>query len=192
MREGRRNPLELFVRKFLTIDEASKEHTRMQWIGSDVAVLVASLHGPPVARAERAELPSARDSRGAAVLLCAVNPVGILIVGGDVVKLAVRLVVPGTPRFAAVQCNDGALIATQNHALRLVGVDPQFVIIVAVGCAPQSRKGFPAVARLIKRSVRDIDAIRIFRINGYFAEVPPSSPSALLVRNALPVLPAIV
>ena len=61
---------------------------------------------------EHPELASAGHGRGAAVLLRAVNPVRELVVGGYVVKLAVRLIVPGTPSFAAVERDDGALIRT--------------------------------------------------------------------------------
>ncbi len=48
--------------------------------------------------------------RSAAILLRTIDPVGKLIVHRHVIKLRSWLVVPGTPRLAAVQSNDSALI----------------------------------------------------------------------------------
>ena len=81
----------------------------------------------------------------AGILLRAVDAIGKAVVGNDVVELAGRLVVPRTPGRAAVQGDQRALVDTEDAAVRIGGVDPQDVEIVAGGIALDRNKGAAAV-----------------------------------------------
>ncbi len=102
----------------------------MQRVGSDVTVFFSS-HGMPIAKGDFAPIAAAGGSGGAALLLSAVNPVGKLIVGDDVIELRGRLVVPGTPRSASIDADRCALIAREQNDLRILGIDPDGVIVIA-------------------------------------------------------------
>src|SRR5258707_6016430 len=99
-------------------------------------------------------LASAGSSRRSAVLLRAVNPIRKLIVRSHVIELPSRLVVPTAPCFAAIARNHRALIVPQDHPLRLVRIDPQFVIVVAAWFAPEPTERFPAGAPAIQPRIR--------------------------------------
>ena len=75
----------------------------VQRIGNNVAELVAA-HRVPVHEGDLAVVAAAQRAHRPAVLLRAVDPVGIAIVGGEMIDLAGRLVVPGTPRFCRRPC----------------------------------------------------------------------------------------
>ena len=78
-------------------------------IGRDVAVFLDA-DGVPLAERDPAVVAAALHARGSALLLPAAHAIGKRVVGADVVELRGRLVVPGAPRVAAVDRNDGALI----------------------------------------------------------------------------------
>ncbi len=141
---------------------------------------------------QRTEFTSAGRSYGVAVLLRSIDPIGKSIVGDNMIKLAGGLVVPGTPRFTGTARDDGALIAAHDHSQRLVGIDPQFVIVVAAGSALPRVEGDAAVGRFVGGGVRDVHCIGIFGIDAEFTEIPAALPDAAVVRNTLPVLRAIV
>src|SRR5260370_5385668 len=103
----------------------------IEWVGLDVTVFAAGLDGTPVVRVQRRIQTPAGRGGGAAVLLRAVDPVRKTAVGDDVVELARGLVVPRTPRLAAVHGDNGALIAAEHHALRFIGINPQEMVVVA-------------------------------------------------------------
>src|SRR2546430_12710018 len=50
------------------------------------------------------------------------------------------LVVPRTPRHTAVARHDGPLVAAENHTPGLIGINPQFVVVVATGRPLERRK----------------------------------------------------
>src|SRR2546422_3151002 len=157
-------------------DRSAVHGVGIKWVGLDIAVFAAGLDGAPVVKAQgRIQTPAGRGG-GTAVLLRAVDPVGKTVVGDDMVELAGGLVVPRTPRLAAVHGDDGALIAAENHALRFIGINPQKMIIVAAGRAFDGREALPAIARTIERSVGHINCVRIFRGHGDIAKVPATPP----------------
>src|SRR6202140_5656727 len=90
-------------------------------------------------------LTAARGCRRSAVLLRAVNPIRKSAVHSHVIELPRRLVVPTAPSLAAVSRDHRALVASQNHALWLVGGEPPFMIIVAPSVAPAHPSFFPAL-----------------------------------------------
>ena len=80
---------------------------------------------------------------------------GKCVVGGDVIELRRRLVEPGAPRRAAVQRDDGALIGDGDDDVRVVGVDPRTLVVLAAGRALERRPRRAAVDGLARDDVGD-------------------------------------
>ena len=103
-----------FLRLSGALDEAldfsAEEDARMQRIGNDVAVFLRA-GGVPIALRDCAPIAAAAHARRTALLLAAADPIWKPVVGGNVVHLRRRLVVPGTPRAAVIDRNRRALIA---------------------------------------------------------------------------------
>src|SRR5437899_2821494 len=115
------------------------------------------------------------------VLLRAGDPVRKAIIGGDVINLRRRLVVPGAPGRSAVYGYDPALIAADNHPLWIVGIDPELMIIVAAGCTLDRRPCLAGIGRSIHALIHYVQSVRVFRIDGNLFEVPAAVPDALVV-----------
>ena len=127
---------------------------------------------------------AARHADGAAVLLRAGQPVGKAVVGGDVIELRGRLVVPGAPGLRAVDGHDRALVAGDGDARGIVGRDPHLVIVVAAGRRLDRRApGAPAVGRLVDAGVGHVDDVGVLRIDGDLGEVPAAPPDARVRRH---------
>jgi len=139
-------------------------------VGSDVTKLEAA-NREPVAIGDYAIVAAAWDGGGAAILLRGVGNVGKLVVGDDVIELASGLVEPIAPGFAAVEADSGALIDAENHALRILRIDPENVIVIASGSAFECREGFTAVERAIRGGLHRVDRVRIARIDVNAADV---------------------
>ena len=110
-------------------------------------------------------LPAAGNADRAALLLPAVDPVGELIVGRDVVQLRGRLVVPGAPGPAAVDRDDGPLVRGEEHDVGLQRVDPDPLVVVAAGRALDRRPRLAAVVRSIRGDVADKDDVGVRRVH---------------------------
>src|SRR5713226_909524 len=108
------------------------------------------------------------------------------------IELRRRLVVPGTPSLTAVARHDRALVAAQNHPPRLIGINPEFVVVVSTRRASECGECLPSVMRLVSRGVRHVHRVGIFGIHADFTEVPSALPDAPVIRNALPALPTVV
>src|SRR5439155_15841815 len=126
-------------------------------IGRGVAALAAGAERLPVAHRDAREASARADADGAAVLLRARHPVGKRTVGRDPVDLRRRLVQPRAPRRMireAVDADDGALIAAEDHAIPIVGRNPQLVVVVAARRALERlAEGPPAVARAVDAGI---------------------------------------
>ena len=83
--------------------------------------------------------PRLCDAAEPLFLLPAAHAVGKRVVGAHVVELRRRLVVPGAPGVAAVDGDDRALVAGEQHDRRVVGVDPDAVVVVAARRAAERR-----------------------------------------------------
>ncbi len=112
-------------------------------INSDVAVLEHAGQAP-IAKRDFAVIASAFRGDASGFLLCAVNPVGETIVGGDVIELRGGLVVPTAPGIAAIHADGRALVGGNGNDLRIFGADPDALVIVAAGRALPAHKVFPA------------------------------------------------
>ena len=104
------------------------DDVRIARVGNDVAAFAAA-DGVPIARRSLAVIAARANADGRVVLLRAVDAVLKIVVGGDVVELRGRLVVLRGPVFAAVDADGGAAVVAVDHAICVVGIDPQGVMI---------------------------------------------------------------
>src|SRR5208282_5960779 len=89
----------------------------------------AAADSVPIAGENCAVVAARADADGRVVLLRAVDAVLKIVVGGDVVELRGGLVVLRGPVFAAVDADGGAAVVAVDHAIRVVGIDPESVMI---------------------------------------------------------------
>ena len=143
-------------------DLAAVNQVGMQRIGRDVSVFFDA-DRMPVAKSDFATVAAAGGAGRAAFLLAAVDPVGKLVVGDDVIELRGRLVVPGAPGFAAVDGDGRALIGGEDNDFGILGIDPDGVVVVAAGSAFDGGEGCAGVGGAVGGSVGDIDDVLIFR-----------------------------
>src|SRR5262249_36252137 len=163
----------------------------MKGIRCDVAIFF-NADGTPFAKGYLSVRPSTRDTCRAALLLPSVDPVGELVVGDDVIKLGGRLVVPGTPGFAAVHRDQSALITGQENDGRVFRVDPNRVIVVSTGRAFDGGKCLARVSGSVGGSIGDINNVFDFRVDFDFGEIVSSPPESAFVVNSLPTLAGII
>src|ERR1019366_3343529 len=109
----------------------------IQRIGRDEGIFKAA-DGKPILREDFAVIAATENAGGPAVLLRRIDAIRECIVAGDVIELPGRLVVPGTPTLAAIHADDGALVHSQNHARRIVRIDPEGVEVVPAGSSDVS------------------------------------------------------
>src|SRR5262249_16645726 len=102
--------------------------------------------GKPVAIRNLAVVAAVGHHDGAAVLLRSIGVIRKLVIRGDVVQLARRLVEPIGPGGSSVQTDDCTLVRADNHAIGTVGSDPQNMMVFAAGRATPRDKRLAAVA----------------------------------------------
>src|SRR6185369_6477210 len=107
----------------------------------------------PVAEGDGAVIAAAENVNAAAILLRAVNVVREIVVNRHVIELRSRLIEPGAPGDAAVNAYARALVAAKNHALRVAGIDPEGVIVVAARRAFDGSESFSCIGGAINRDV---------------------------------------
>jgi len=105
---------------------------RIARVGNDVAAFAAA-HGVPIALEDRSVIAARANAERRVVLLRAVDAILKVVVGGDVVKLRGRLIVLRSPVFAAVDADGGAAVVAVDHAIGIVGIDPESVIVAMGG-----------------------------------------------------------
>src|SRR5207253_3578462 len=94
--------------------------------------------------------------------------------------------------LAAVDRNDRALIGSEEDGPRIVGIDPEAVVVVAAGRAAERRPRLPAVDRFPGDDVRDVDDVRILRIGADLVEVAVASPQPRVVVQAPPARAGVI
>src|SRR5581483_346797 len=112
----------------------------------------------PILTSNDAIIVVALDGYGGVVLLRAVNVVGPAVVGDHVVELRCGLVVFRAPGLAVIGGDGSAAIVAVNHALRIVGINPQAVMI-AMRRGKQVESP-AAIGRAEHPGVEQIDRIR--------------------------------
>src|SRR6266404_768561 len=158
----------------LTIRAAAIDDIRVGWIGSDVTAL-SRAGWMPVTESDGAIIAAADDIDAAAILLRAVNVVWEFVVHGYVVKLRGGLVVPAAPCMAAIHGDSGALVAAKDHSLRVAGIDPKSVIVIAAGSAFGGNKILSCISGTVNRYIGQVNGLRVFGIDIDLAEIPQSS-----------------
>src|SRR5271170_1226534 len=157
----------------------------MQRVGGDVSIFFGA-DGMPIAKSDFAPVAAAGGAGRAAFLLSAINPVGKLIVGDDVVELRAGLVVPTAPGIAAVDGDGGALVGGQQNNFGIFGIDPDGVVVVAAGCAFDGGESVAGIGGAIGGGVADIHDVRIFRGDADPGEIGAAAPDAFFVIYAQP------
>ncbi len=157
-------------------DLAAVHDIGIERIGDGVPVLFDT-DGRPLAEGELSVVAAAGDAGRAALLLATANAIGEIVIGVDVIHLRGGLVVPGAPGFAAVDGDDGALIAHDEDDIGVVGVDPDALVIVAAGGAAESGPGFAGVGGFPGDGAGDVDGVGIFGIDGGNGEIAAADSS---------------
>src|SRR4029079_10352182 len=102
---------------------------------------------------------------GPGVLLAAAHPVRERVVGRLVVQRRRGLIVPVAPRQAAVGRDHGALIGHYEDDLRIVGVDPDLLIVVTAWRTTHRGPVRPTVLAAPHDRGRGVDHLFVLRIN---------------------------
>ncbi len=105
------------------------------------------------------------------VLESATDPIRILVIESDLVELRDRKVVVEPPAFGTVERNRNAAVATQEHVVRVAGVDPQRVVVEMYVLCSFVGKGPPAVVGAHEILPPHVDSLRIVGIDPDLAEV---------------------
>ena len=155
-----------------------------------VVVALVAADRMPVAERERAIVAAAGDADRAGILLARVDPVREAVVGGEVIELAGRLVVPVAPVAAAVDTDHGTLVAGGDHAFGMFRVDPEVMVVIATRCALDDREGLASVARAMDRLTDRVEHIGIAGRDGQAALVPGAD--CFRVVDLLPARAAVV
>src|SRR3989442_168198 len=146
----------------------------------------------PRAHGALAVIAAARHVRGARPLLAAVIPVREPAIGRHVIELRRGLVVPAAPRLAAVDGDDGALIAGDEDDARIAGIDPDAMVVVATGRPAEGGERLSAVAGLPRDDVGDVDDIRVAGIDLHLVEVAVAAPQPRVGVDAPPRFACVV
>ena len=158
-------------------------------IGNVIIALVPA-NRVPVAEIGRSIIAPAGDPDRAAVLLPRVDPVGKAIVGGEVIQLSGRLVVPVAPRLAAIDADRRALVRCRCHAQRVGRVEPQMMIIVAARATAGDGAGRPAMVAAADRLADRIHRLGVARVGDDPAGIITGE--RLLFIGVHPMRPAVV
>ena len=120
----------------------------------------------PVVERDAAVVGSALDARAARVLLPRADAVRKRVVGRDVIHRPGVLVVPVAPAASAICGDHRALVGDGKNDLRVVGIDPDALVVVAAGRAADGAPRQAAVHRAPHDRRRGVDDLRIFGIDG--------------------------
>jgi hypothetical protein len=149
----------------------------VEGVRRDVPVFLGP-HGVPVAEADGSMVAPARNRDRAALLLPAVDPVGEAFVGGHVIQLRRRLVVPAAPRCPAVHRDRRALVGREQDHVGVLRVDEDRVVIVPARRALHRRERLAAVRGTVCRRVRRPDFVAVPGVRAHLGEVAAAAPDA--------------
>src|SRR5262249_21640511 len=155
----------------------------------DVAALTAT-GLDPVGLGDDATGRLARQADRPVVLLRPVDPVRLLLGGGDVGELRGRLVVDRPPRHPAVERHARHALVAFDHPPRVGGIDPE-IVVVAVRRGDLEER-LAAVEGLPRRVVEDPERVDVGRIGKDVHVVPGPTAQARLLAVPLPGGAAIV
>src|SRR4029077_8413503 len=159
------------------------------WIRHNVSALAAS-HIVPMLPADVAIVRPASNRDCRVVLLCAVNLIEELIVGGNVVELRRGLVVLRRPTLAPIHRDRGTAVVAVDHALRIGGVNPQFVVIAMR--SRQKLHAFAPITRAEQPSVQHVNGVNAFGISKNVSKVPGPLGETLIAVDLRPTISTII
>src|ERR1035438_6054884 len=170
---------------------AAVDDVGMERVGRDVVVFLGA-HGMPFAEGDLAIVAAAGDGGGSALLLPAVDPVGRLVIGDDVIELRGGLVVPTAPGSAVVDGDGGALIGGEEDDVGVQGIDPDGVIIVAAGRALDGGEGPAGVVGAVGGSVGRSEEVLVLGVDADAGEIATAAVDALFPVGAFQIGAGIV
>src|SRR5262249_38483307 len=138
-------------------------------IRSNVSTLTAA-YGKPVLTADDSLIVKALYGDGAVVLLRSVNVVGPAIVSNHVIELRGRLIVLRGPGLAAVSGYGCATIVAIDHALGIVGINPQ-AMMISVRRRQQVERA-AGICGAKHSGIQHIDGVCCFGIGKDVGEIP--------------------
>ena len=163
----------------------------MQRIGSDVAVLLDA-DGMELAKRDLPVVAAADDRGRARLLLRAIDAVREPIVGRDVEELRGRLVVPARPGLPAVDREGRSLVASEQDDPRVLGMDPDAVVVVSARRALDRGETLAPIRRAVGRGVGRVDDVRVLRVHPDLGEVGGAPGDAAFGVDPLPALASVV
>ena len=155
---------------------------RVAGVERDPAGLAAERE--PVAGLDHAVVAVRQDADRRAVLLRAIDPVREAVVGDHVIELPGRLVVLAAPGLPSVDRQRRAAVIAVDHAARIVGIDPQAVMIAVR--RRQEIEGLAAVLRAEHPGVERVDRVGLPGIGEDVAEVPGALAEPLVAVDPRP------
>src|SRR4051794_21616948 len=99
----------------------------------------------PLTFGDRPVIPPRRNADRAALLLASADFVRKGIIGDGMIELRCRLVEPRAPCNSTVLGDQRSLVGNQKDDVRVVGIDPQVLVVITTGCAAPALPGLPAV-----------------------------------------------
>src|SRR5271154_1145354 len=118
----------------------------------------------PIKVGDLSERASTGDRKRAAVLLAAVYPVGISVVGRDLFDLSCFLVVPRTPGLTTIETDRCPLIAAVHDMVRVSGINPPLIRVITSGRTFKSDQRTTTIGGSVDAGTHRVDHIRIMRI----------------------------
>src|SRR5882724_10673253 len=83
------------------------------------------------------------------------------------IQLRRGLIEPGAPRPAPIQGHHGPLVTHQGEGVGIRGADPDVLVVVTAGRAPQRRPGLSTINRSHRHESGAVHNIGIGRIHSY-------------------------
>src|SRR5438132_10197930 len=128
------------------VSAAAIDGVGIERIGSDISIFNGA-DRDPISKGDLTKVTTAGDADGSAFLLPAAEAIRKCRSDADVVELRRRLVVPGAPRLAVVERDDRSLVAAEEDDVRVFGVDPDVLVVVASWSSAKRGPSFSTVGR---------------------------------------------
>ena len=133
-----------------------------------------------------------QDAQGGVVLLCAIDAVREVVVGGHSIELRSGLVEVGRPGVAAVEADLTTTVIGHNHTGGVFRRNPQVMVIAVGRLSWHSLEGCTAIAGGEEADVEHIDAVFILTIGIDTGVVPGPLPQVSVVIGFGPGLAAVI
>src|SRR6185312_5232068 len=180
-----RNILNLSCSFVIPRDLSSVNNVGVQRIGCDIAIFFYT-YGMPFTEGDLAVIAPGSDSDRTALLLSSIDVIWKGIVRAHVIKLSRGLIVPGRKGLSTVDRDDGALVTGNKQDVRVIGIDPDAVIVVASRRALKGIPGCPAVRRFPYHDIRGVNDVLIFGVGLDLGKIVAPAPEPLIAVQFLP------